>query len=197
MASLILTPENQIQRLNLILNKVKNLQELDQSRLTSPPNAKSWCIVEVLEHLSIAYSHYHKKFNEVFPQLSNLQKEHNAFKARMWQKLVIEMQRPKGTQRKWKMKTMKRFEPLLDPKTLDKAKIEQVFQRFFELHGHFKESILESRGKDVATVKIPSAIGPIVQFYLPESFEFLLAHMERHMVQIDTIMEQQKTLVSS
>lgn len=195
MASLVLTPERQIQRLNLIVNKVKELQGLDEWSLTTPPTAESWCIIEVLEHLNIAYGHYRNKYDAVLPKMPYLPKERNVFKTRRWQKMVIETQRPKGTQRKWKMKTMKRFEPLLEPKTLDKEKIEWVFQQFFELNGHLKESILESRSKDVTKIKIPSAIGPIVQFYLPESFEFLLAHLERHMVQIDEIIEQQKTEV--
>lgn len=35
--------------------------------------------------------------------------------------------------------------------------------------------------------KINSALGPIVKFYLPEAFEFLIGHDERHLVQITEI----------
>ncbi|MEM9650215.1 MAG: hypothetical protein AAF969_17190, partial [Bacteroidota bacterium] len=109
------------------------------------------------------------------------------FKARWWQKVVIAGQRPKNGKRKWKMKTLKRFEPLLD-QPLTQEKIDAVFETFYIRHAHLKEAIVKSRGKDVTQAKIISAIGPIVNFYLPECFEFLLCHLERHMMQIDEIL---------
>ena len=111
MAKLSLTPENQIQRLNIVLNNVKSLQELDADVLTNVSIPDTWSIIEVLSHLNIAYGHYQNKFNEVIPRMTNLNEEQKPFRTRPWQKMIIEMQRPKGTQRKWKMKTMKRFEP--------------------------------------------------------------------------------------
>ncbi|MCK0161289.1 hypothetical protein [Allomuricauda sp. F6463D] len=190
MAKLILSPENQIQRLNIILNKVASLQELDKKLLTCSADSKSWSIIEVIAHLNIAYGPYHIKYDEEFPKMPDLKKERKTFQAKTWQKMIIEMQRPKGTKRKWKMKTLKRFEPLLDNENLEKKKIDQIFQQFFELHGHLKEAILKSRTKDISKIRINSGIGPIVKFYLPESFEFLLCHLERHMVQIDEVLKK-------
>ncbi|WP_422861790.1 DinB family protein [Flagellimonas sp. W118] len=190
MASLILTSENQIQRLNHILHKVKSLQELDASRLTTPPHSKAWNVVEVIAHLNIAYGIYIPKLDEAFTKLPDVDSGASEFKARAWQKIVIAGQRPKNGVRKWKMKTLKRFEPLLDNQSLTQEKIDAIFEVFFERHAHLKEAILKSRNKDVTQVKITSAIGPIVNFYLPECFEFLLCHLERHMVQIDEILRQ-------
>ena len=99
------------------------------------------------------------------------------------------MQRPKNGKRKWKMKTLKRFEPVLEVSTLDQDKVNAIFEDFLSLHVHLKDAILQSRGKDVRGIKITSAIGPIVNFYLPEAFEFLLCHLERHMVQIDGVLD--------
>ena len=125
---------------------------------------------------------------KLFPKMPTLDVTPNEFKARTWQKIVIAGQRPKNGKRKWKMKTLKRFEPLLDKETLTQEKIDAVFETFFTRQTHLKEAILKSRNKDVTQVKIPSAIGPIVNFYLPECFEFLLCHLERHMLQIDEIL---------
>ncbi|WP_127136387.1 DinB family protein [Flagellimonas oceanensis] len=195
MAKLFLTPENQIQRLNIVLNNVKSLQELDTDVLTNVSIPDTWSIIEVLAHLNIAYGPYRNQLDEVIPKMTDSNEEQKPFRARPWQKMIIEMQRPKGTRRKWKMKTMKRFEPLLDRKNIiGKEKVKEIFREFFELHGHLKDSILKSRNKDVSKIKITSGIGPIVKFYPPESFEFLLCHLERHMVQIDEILNQQKVL---
>ncbi|USD26546.1 DinB family protein [Flagellimonas marinaquae] len=194
MAKLFLTPENQIQRLNIVLNNVVSLQELDTDMLTNVSVPDTWSIIEVLAHLNIAYGPYRNQLDEAISNMTDSNEEQKPFRARPWQKMIIEMLRPKGIRRKWKMKTMKRFEPLLDRKNMGKEKVEDIFREFFELHGHLKHSILKSRNKDISKIKITSGIGPIVKFYLPESFEFLLCHLERHMVQIDEILNQQKVL---
>ncbi|MEM9364060.1 MAG: hypothetical protein AAGA43_15570 [Bacteroidota bacterium] len=190
MASLILTSENQIQRLNGILSNVDSLSKLNVQQLTQAPNPKSWNVVEVIEHLNMAYRIYVPKIENALSQSPDVQKESEGFKARGWQKFVIEGQRPKNGQRPWKMKTLKRFTPILEAEDLTQEKIDEIFTQFFELHNHLKESILESRAKDVTKVTFSSAIGNIVRFYLPESFEFLICHMERHMVQINEILEK-------
>lgn len=189
MASLLLTSENQIQRLNSILNKVKQLRQLDVLKLTSAPNPKSWNIIEVIAHLNIAYAIYIPKLDKAFTKLPSVDSESKEFKARTWQKFVIEGQRPKNGVRKMKMKTLKRFKPLLNQNELTRDKIDAIFTEFFVLHDHLKQSILKSRTKDVSKIKISSAIGSIVNFYLPEAFEFLLGHLERHMVQIDEVLQ--------
>lgn len=190
MARLVLTPENQIQRLDGILNKVKSLQELDLSKLTTAPRPKSWNVMEVIAHLNISYGQYVQKIDVALATLPVANAGPKRFTARTWQKFIIEGQRPKGRVRKWKMKTLKRFEPLLDREGLDREKIDGIFKVFLESHNHLKESILKSRNRDVTKIKITSAIGSIVRFYLPEGFEFLLCHLERHMVQIDEILER-------
>ena len=187
MASLMLTPENQIQRLNTILSKVNALRKLDGKALTVRPNPKSWSIVEIVTHLNIAYLHYNDRVADLLQKLPNRANGYVSFKTRPWQRFVINGTRPKGEQRKWKMKTLKKFEPLLEMNSLNQKGIDEIFQKFETLHLHLKNSILESRTKEVTYIKIDSAIGPIVKFYLPECFEFLLVHLERHMVQIDDL----------
>lgn len=190
MASLILTPENQIQRLNTIVSKVNTVRKLDAKALIVAKKPKTWSVVEIIAHLNIAYELYADRLDDLLQKLPNHTNGYVSFKARRWQRLVIEGTRPKGKQRKWKMKTLKKFEPLLDIKSMDSEGIAEVFQKFEALHLHLKNGILESRSKEVTNMKIDSAIGPIVKFYLPECFEFLLAHLERHMVQIDHILNR-------
>ena len=188
MASLILTSENQIQRLNGILSKVESISKLDVEELITAPRPKSWNIVEVIEHLNMAYRIYVPKIDDALAQSPDVQKETEGFKARGWQKFVIQGQLSKDGKRKMKMKTLKRFTPIFTVADLTQEKIDEVFAHFFELNNHLKQAILSSRSKDVSKKKFSSAIGAIVNFYLPEAFEFLLCHMERHMVQIDEIL---------
>ncbi len=191
MATLVLHPENQIQRLNVLVNKVENLQAMHPHILTTPPSPKAWSIVEIIAHLSISYGHYRDKVERTLAQSPTATPESNVVSARLWQKFVIEGQRPKGNRRRWKMKTLKKFEPLLPRENLSRQKLDEVFATFKTLHEHLKQSILASRQRDMSRIKITSAIGPIVNFYLPECFEFLLCHAERHMVQIQEILDSQ------
>ncbi|MDT0606394.1 hypothetical protein [Croceitalea rosinachiae] len=187
MANLLLTPENQIQRLNLILSKVENLQKLPLNHLIDAPY-KSWNTLEVLEHLSIAFSFYDSKIEHALNELKGEASEPWSFKARWWQKFVIEGQRPKNGKRPFKIKTLKRFEPLLQKEQLTSESTKIIFNRFLTSYDSLKSNVLKSRNRHMKHKTFNSAIGPIVSFYLPEAFEFLICHAERHMVQIDKIL---------
>lgn len=190
MANLVITPENQIQRLNTILNTVENLTSLPTSQLVYRPNPKSWSVIEIIEHLSVAYDIYVDKIDAALEKLPEKVGDDTSFTPNWWQGFIINGVVPKGGQRKLKIKTLKKFEPILQLETLDAAAISMIFDRFNTLQEHLKKAILTTRFKDVRKTRINSGIGPIVKFYLPESFEFLIAHMERHMLQIEEVLQQ-------
>lgn len=190
MAKLVITPENQIQRLNSILNTVENLASLPTNQLVYRPRPKSWSVIEIIEHLSVAYDIYVDKIDSALEKLPEKAGDNTSFTPNWWQRFIINGVKPKGGQRKLKIKTLKKFEPLLRLETLDEATIVPVFERFKKLQLHLKNAILVTRFKEVKAIKINSGIGPIVKFYLPESFEFLIAHMERHMLQIEEVLQQ-------
>lgn len=191
MAQLVLTPENQIQRLNALLNFAASLKELTLSQLTYQPSPKSWNVLQVLEHLSIAYSLYHDKINGALAASSNSESSVWEYRPGFWNRFIIRGQRPKNGKRPFKMKTLKKFEPILSNSSIRKGGA-TVFKNFFDAHESLKESILESREKLADHKKFSSAIGPIVRFHLPEAFEFLICHAERHKVQIEGILAAQK-----
>lgn len=185
MANLVITPENQIQRLNAIRNSVQNLSALPLAQLTYRPDERAWSVIEIIEHLSVSYDLYVNKIDNALRKLPDRQGEAKAFTPNWWQRFIINGVRPKGGQRKLKIKTLKKFEPVLELETLDEVAISAIVERFQKLQLHLKNAILASRFKEVTSIRITSGIGPIVKFYLPESFEFLIAHMERHMLQIE------------
>lgn len=190
MANLIITPENQIQRLNTILNRVEGLRQLTSAQLVLRPRPKAWSIIEIIEHLSVSYAIYEQKIDTALEALPEKVEEQRPFTANWWQTFIINGVKPKENQRKLKIKTLRKFEPMLSLETLDTSGIERVFDRFMGLQSHLKNAILASRSKNVRKLRITSGIGPVVKFYLPESFEFLIAHMERHMLQIEETLQE-------
>lgn len=190
MAKLLLTPENQIQRLNQLLNFVVSLIDSELPELTQRPNDKSWNVLEVLEHLSIAYSMYETKIKKALQEVPDSEGTVWEYQPGFWNRFVIEGQRPKGTKRPFKIKTLKKFEPLLS-ENITLQGVDAVFERFQKAYGQLKQSILESRTKRMTHKRFSSAIGPIISFHLPEAFEFLICHAERHKVQIEEILASQ------
>lgn len=91
------------------------------------------------------------------------------------------------------MKTTQKFQPVFQLEELNDQKVEQIFTQFFSDKQHLKESIHQSRTKQVRQQKFNSAIGPIVRFYLPEAFEFVIGHDERHLVQMEEVLDTLKT----
>ncbi|MEM6542134.1 MAG: hypothetical protein AAF634_13305 [Bacteroidota bacterium] len=194
MAKLLVTPEHQIQRLNHILNTVSALRKMPAATLTRAPHSKSWNVLEVLEHLSISLYLYTSKLKQAFSELPESDSGSWSCKVRPWQRFVIEGQRPKGKKRPFKIKTLKRFEPLLTSEDLEHG--DTIFERFLTSYRHLKQQIVSSRTRQMKHSPFSSAIGPIVKFYLPEAFEFLLCHAERHMVQIEEILDAQGVSLS-
>ncbi len=196
MAALFISAEDQIQRLNTLHNRLMQLRSLPIRQLVVPSSPKAWSIIEIVAHLNSSYSLYKHRLDQAVTQCPAKDTENERFKARAWQRFVINGQRPKGNVRKWKMKTLKRFEPLLDVQKLTETDMDTIFNTWETDYHHLKNTISNSRNLDLSKVKIASAIGPIVNFYLPECFEFLICHTERHWVQIsETLVLFPKTTV--
>lgn len=187
---------SQIQRLNNIVSKVKELQTLDKAVLSYKASTKEWNIIEVLEHLNLAYDVYRPQIDKVLPGLSEIEEENDVFNTRTVPSLLIKMIRPDGDKRNWKMKTLNKFTPQFEQATLENQEIEQAYSNFFNNQNHLKQTILSCRKKKVREKKIVSALGPLVMFYLPECTEFMVSHIERHMVQIDQILDKSKETLS-
>ncbi|MEN1784026.1 MAG: hypothetical protein AAGF77_02710 [Bacteroidota bacterium] len=181
MAKLLLTPENQIQRLNQLLDNFSSLQKLPPEILRFKPHPKSWNVLEVLEHLSICYNQYEEKIITALKASTDTNTGSWEYQPGFWIRFVIEGQRPKGQHRPFKLKTLKKFEPhmVLEP---DTKAVQNVMERFRNNYLALKRNIKDSRSKIMDHPRFASAIGSVVSFRLPESFELLRCHAERHMI---------------
>lgn len=179
--------EDQIQRTNRIIQTIESLQQLDIATLIQRPNPDHWSIIEVIGHMNSAYFLYESRIDQKLQDLPNAKETEDQFKVGRKSAFFIKSITPEGTKRPMKMKTMKRFEPVFTLEELSSEKVETVFKTFYNYKMHLKKSIEVARSKKVKHSKINSALGPIVKFYLPEAFEFLIGHDERHLVQIEEI----------
>lgn len=192
MAKLFLSAEDQIQRLNRLVSEMEKLESMESELLLEPPGEGEWCVVEIVSHMNQAYRLYEDRIDKLLAELPERKGEEgdDQFRGRGMAKMAIRSIRPVNGERKRRMKTMKRFEPAMKMESISNDKLSETFALFYRYQDHLKESIKKSRSKDVRKKRLNSAIGPIVRFYLPEAFDFLISHEERHLLQAQEVIAQ-------
>ena len=178
--------ENQIARLNKLLSQMKEISQLPEDQLLIRPSAKAWSVVETVVHMNKAIApHYQTQLDKILNKAPKMEGAATEFKGGRLARFLYTGMRPQEGKRKMKMNTMKRFQP-------QKADIQNpqlVFSTFFMHYEYLKTQILKARKHDISGRKLTSAIGPIVRFTVPECFEFVIAHAERHALQCELVLE--------
>jgi len=182
-----LSYEDQINRIDQIINSVYKLNNVSEEVLNKNPDAKTWSVLQVVNHIDIANRLYEEKIKKVLGKLPKTSNGHVLSYSSAMNRWIVKSMRPIQNKRKWKMKTLKKFKPG-QSSSLDKS----VIQSFIENLQHLKAFVEEARHKQTKGARISSAIGPIVKFEPPECFEFIINHTERHMVQIEHILSRLK-----
>ena len=168
-------------------NFVKSeLAQLDMQALSWRESLKKWSVIEVLDHLNKVYTLYFPNFEKALNQAPPLSEGENIIQQRtLLARLSIYSQKPKGSKRRFKMKTFDFFQPANDP-----GKTSETIHSFLEKKNQFNELIKKADTKNLKNIKMPTALGDKMKFYVPECFEFILAHEDRHIVQIQEILKK-------
>jgi len=156
---------------------------LDKSSLVSKPDEKTWSVLEVIDHLNLVYDKYLDNAWRAVENAKDLSDGHiMKRKTTILGSLSVYSQRPKGQKRKFKMKTFDFFEPGVHLEEIDKT-----LNQYFKNKSRFNEILRKARLKDLERVKIPTSLGENVQFYFYQCMEFLIAHEQRHVVQLKSL----------
>lgn len=184
MARVIINRNNQLKRNQELLTQVNSVKELDLTVLTKRPKAKSWCVLEVIEHMNIAHEAYANKIDTALSKLSESSTEKLTTKATRTPSYLIKNFPPKDGVIKMKMKTFSKFKPVFDPSIIDGEGAKKIFDKFEAGITHIENALTKYSSKNVEELKFASAIGPIVKFNVAEACEFVICHNERHVQQI-------------
>ncbi len=156
---------------------------LNYELLTTRTSPESWTVTQTIQHLNNTFDHYFPKIEEKIHLAPKSSNESGMYKASILVGAFSNSQRPKNGKRKFKIKT---FSFLVPDNELDPA---EVIARFVSNHREFDKYIEKGLTRDISKVKVDSAVGALLKFRLPECFDFLLNHEERHLRQIDEILE--------
>jgi hypothetical protein len=170
-----------IRQMVLIANK---LRSEDPGVLLEQPAPGKWSVVQVLEHLN-SYGRYYIPAIE-----KSLQKNKPAtefFKPGFIGNYFTKMLSPseKGTVR-YKMKAPKdhRPSPHLDH--------QPVIQTFLSQQQSLLELLEKAKTKNIGRIRTPISISRFIKLKLGDTFRFLIAHEQRHFIQISDTMAQVK-----
>lgn len=181
-------PEQQIERINTLINGIEQLSSIAPNTWCKRPNATSWCGLEVAKHMIIAYEVYAPKIVDTLSKLPASQQTIDHVNAKWLPALLYKTFAPKDENVRYKMKTMKRFEPVLELEKIAAHNVEEILEDLQRTLSELKEHVKNYRFASVEKVRFASAIGPIVRFNVAEACEFILCHNERHFVQMQRVL---------
>jgi DinB superfamily len=154
--------------------------------LTLQPSAGKWSVAQVLEHLN-SYGRYY------LPAIEKSITESNRpatewFKSGWLGNYFTKIMRP-GVDGKIanKMKAPKDHTPVL---ILD---IHAVINTFMEQQRTLLNLLEEAKQKDIGKIRTPISISRFIKLKTGDTFRFLVAHEQRHFVQINNTLKQVKS----
>jgi len=185
--SVEINPEEQLNRIDVLFQKLESLKGLDKELLQRRPSKKSWATLEVIKHMTIAHKVYEPKIEQAIKN-SNKLRSINGLKCSAIPSFLIKRFPPQGEKKeiKFKMKTLKKFNPLLN---LENCERNEVMSEFSACLLTLKQWITHYNEQKTSLIKFNSAIGPLVRFNVPEACEFILCHNERHLRQIENTID--------
>lgn len=151
-------------------------QPIDKIKLGYPPGEGSWSVAQALEHLNMYNRHY---LPAIEKEIAFISKDLNAwFIPGMLGDYFTKMIMPNTVYEvKNKMKTPKGYRP---DRGLD---VGAVLSEFLS-HQHKLLQLLEiSRKRNLNSVRIPITLTSLIKLKLGDTFRFLIAHEQRHMIQ--------------
>ena len=151
---------------------INSFQNLSEKKLLQPAVNGGWSIAQCLEHLNRYGNHYlpaiQKGLEQGFPT-------DDKFKSTWLGNYFIKMMDPDSSAKK--IKTFKEYSPA---PTLDPYAVVAEFI-------HQQETLLKylraARNKDLNKIKIAISLTKWIKLKLGDTFQFLIAHNERHMRQ--------------
>jgi hypothetical protein len=164
------------------------LRTVDPGLLLQEPAPGKWSVVQVLEHLN-SYGRYYLLAIERSLEIDKPAIED--FKPGWLGNYFTRLMKPAedGTIRN-KMQSPKDHRPA---KYLD---VFPVLTTFLEQQQYLLELLEQAKSKNISSIRTPISISRLIRLKLGDTFRFVIAHEQRHFVQIDNILAMAKGTIN-
>ena len=159
-----------------LIAAAEHLRQADSIKLAYPPEEGKWSAAQAIEHLNM-YSRYYLPAIE--KAMVHIPKEVNAwFVPGFFANYFTKMMMPRNVYEiKNKMKTPKAYRPGRG------VNVEGVFKEFFDHQNKLLQLLETARKRNLEQVRVPISISKLIRLKLGDTFRFLIAHEQRHMIQ--------------
>jgi len=169
-----------LEKTRINLHKVEGFKELSEQELNYKASIDEWSILECIEHLNIYGDFYILQIRESIEKTTTIATK--TFKSGLIGNYFVNLIAPK--EKLNKMKTLKENNPI--GSRLDK----NVLDRFIDQQ---KECLgLTEKSKNINLTKTKTAISitKLIKLRLGDTFRFITAHNERHLLQVENILKK-------
>lgn len=161
------------------INFVISLKAIEEEVLQQKKTAKSWSVLECLEHLNLYAQFYTVELRKRMEASASTAK--SEFKSGYWgNKFAMDMLPKEG------MKTMNTFKS----KNPVHSKLEKavVLGEFIKLQEELLQLLTLAEQKDLTQIKTSLTL-PLLKFRLGDTFRFVIYHDERHIMQAKKVLK--------
>lgn len=160
----------------------QRFRPLSEQQLNRRPSPSRWSVGQCLEHLNIVGGHYLPEMRARLDRAQARQTRPAPFIKRGFfgQRLVADMRNPAASK---PLISPQRYAPTGNrlPRT-----VAEVFSRQLD---ELLRLVLQARQVDANAVRIPNPLLPLVRLRLPDTLEFLVAHIQRHVRQAEAVLD--------
>ncbi|MDX1939558.1 MAG: DinB family protein [Saprospiraceae bacterium] len=155
------------------------------AQLAQRPVPERWSVLDCLEHLSLYGDFYLPVFEKIIDKgIQQNKAPRQNFEPGWLGNFFVNSMKPKGSKIPNPMKTFKSKNPILT------AVPENVVERFFKQQEQLLTLLKKARRTDIQKLRIPTTLGRFPKISLGDGFAFLIAHEERHLLQIQNILTE-------
>ncbi len=167
-----------------VVSLTKELAVLDDGILNKQPEAGKWSIAQVIEHLNSYNRYYLPEMKMALAKGVNSGVRFNAqYKSGWFGDYFTKMMQPKEDGKiANKMNSPKDHRPIAE---LDARK---VMAEFIEKETDLLHYLQQALNTNMGKLRVPISISKFIKLKLGDTFRFLIAHQQRHFVQINNIL---------
>lgn len=159
-----------------LIAAAESMKSMDKIKLAYPLNNGKWTAMQALEHLNIYNRYYLPAIDKAITESKSSRSAW--FNSGTLGNYFTNSMKPTDVYGvKNKMKTGKGYHP---PASL---KSEDVINEFIEHQQKLLQLLDTARTRDLNAIRIPITITKFIKLKLGDTFRFLIAHEQRHMVQ--------------
>ncbi len=164
------------------------LQSTDPGILLQQPAPGKWSVIQVLEHLN-SYGNYYLLAIE--KSLDEDKKATNVFKPGWIGNYFTKLMKPGENGRILnKMQSPKDHRPHSHPDAFP------VLTTFLEQQHYLLELLEKAKAKNIGSIRTPISIARLIKLKVGDVFRFLIAHQQRHFIQIENTLAAVKGITN-